>query len=524
MPISIIANRSAQYAQSAMQTQNTAITLSTRKVSSGLRVMDASQDAGALAIGTSLKIENASLASAANNVTSAMSMLQIADGAMSQVSDILNRMSTLATQASSGQLDDAARALVDAEYQALKSEVNRLVNVTSFNGVKMLAGSSNVAVTAGSSLSAAGISSVASTESSVADASYRVSYNPTTESLTLTQVNGATTANQTFDLTQLLDTVAGEGKNLSGSQQLGVSFSQFGVTVTLDSHFNRATAIDPTATTVAADAALTVATPATTVPGANMSLETVAGLNALVGGYSTTTGALTLPLVSDGTNVHLGAVAGISYAVNGGAVGASGADSADLNAGANSVDVYVDLPTGGRQLVGTLTTGAIATSGATTTNVTMNVGKGLMFVDNTDTTEATAATHLVYKVGSGIVVGQDLIDVTIPALNLTALGLTDSNVGTKTDANTAIDTLKAAMAVLNTARSEVGAQQSRMEQISSNLAIVQENNESARSALMDVDVSEEITNLTNSQVLMQASIAMLKQANSMPSMLLDLLK
>lgn len=525
MPISIIANRSSQYAQSAMQKQNAQILTSTQKITSGLRVFDASEDAAALTVGTNLKVENASLNTAAINATAGVSMLQVADGAMGQISDLLSRMQTLANQSGSGHLDDDARALVDNEYQTLMEEITRVVGVTSFNGVSMLAGSRAFTTTGGSSLAAAGVSAVRYDGTLVSgDETLRMRYDATTERVTLSRIDGATTQSQSIDLTQLLDTVAGVTQNLSTSQSLDITFAQLGVTLTLGSAFDRASSIDPTSVSDGTDSHITFSAPVVTVPSTSVAMASVAALTGLAGGYSTTTGVLTLPVTSNGTTVVLGALAGVRYAVNGGAVGASGAASTDLVGVGTTVDVYVDLASGGTQKVGTVSLGTVSTDAASTGTLAVAVGAGLIAADMTDTTDFTGSTTLTYKVGTSVVAGQDLVNVTIPALNLTALGLAGAAVDTKAHANLAIDALNNAMDILNQSRAEVGAQQVRLEAVANNLGIVQINNEAARSALLDVDVSAEISTLTNNQVLMQASIAMLKQANQLPSQLLELLK
>ena len=110
MPVSITANTSARYAQSSLIQQSAAVTKGTLKMSTGQRVLSAADDAAALAIGTSLKIENSGLKSAILNATSGTSMLQIADGALGQIAELMTRLQSLATQASSGQYDDPTRA------------------------------------------------------------------------------------------------------------------------------------------------------------------------------------------------------------------------------------------------------------------------------------------------------------------------------------------------------------------------------------------------------------------------------
>jgi flagellin len=115
-------------------------TSSLAKLSSGQRVVSAKDDAAALAIGSRLASEVTALSQAGVNAGQASSMLQIADGAMARSNEILIRMKTLAVQSASGQLSDTERVILNTEYQALKSEIDRIGQDTEFNGTKLLSG------------------------------------------------------------------------------------------------------------------------------------------------------------------------------------------------------------------------------------------------------------------------------------------------------------------------------------------------------------------------------------------------
>lgn len=522
MPISIVANSSANYAQSGMRVRNEAMQTNTQKLSSGLRVFSAKEDAAALAVGTSLRVENSILKTAALNASAGISMLQIADGAMGQISDLLTRMLTLAQTASSGHVDDATRALVNTEFSDLKDEVDRLSRNTSFNDVRMLAGSADFVTETVSDIAADGIANMHFDQTLVStDSVFRYSYNATTEVLTMNRVDGATVATQAIDLTALLDNLSGVGQNMESSQRLEVGFSSLGITLTLDSSFDRTAAI-AVGGTLAAGPDITVATPAMTVPATNVPLDVVLGLQDLAGGYNASTGNLSLVLDTDGAAVRLGSLAGISYNVNGNGQGASGQASDDLvGAGPNTVEVYVDLPGGGTSLIGTWTTGAVATTGATDGGITLAVGRGVIGADYQD---SDGATRLTYKIGVGLESGLDILNVDIPATTLSALGLATSTVTTQTAADNAITAVQNALTTLNQARATVGAQQLRLEKVYANVNVVTENNERARSDLLDVDVAREISDFANNQAMLEAGVAMLGRANKIPELLIQLLR
>ena len=141
MALNAISNYAANVAHRNLQTSDAQATSSLAKLSSGTRVVSARDDAASLAIGSRLNAEVAALRQASVNAGQAVSMLQIADGAMAKVQDILVRMKTLAVQAGSGQLSNTERSMLDAEYQALLNEVDRIALDTEFNGNQLINGS-----------------------------------------------------------------------------------------------------------------------------------------------------------------------------------------------------------------------------------------------------------------------------------------------------------------------------------------------------------------------------------------------
>ena len=117
---------------------NTRATSSLSKLSSGTRVLTAKDDAASLAIGKGLQVEVESLKQAQVNTGQALSMLQIADGALSTISDILSRMKSLSVQSSSGQLSATERTFLNDEFVTLRSEIERIAQDTEFAGTTLL--------------------------------------------------------------------------------------------------------------------------------------------------------------------------------------------------------------------------------------------------------------------------------------------------------------------------------------------------------------------------------------------------
>ncbi|MBI9111033.1 flagellin [Maridesulfovibrio ferrireducens] len=116
------------------------LAVSTRRLSSGLRVGTAADDAAGLAIREIMRADVKSLNQGIRNANDAISMIQTADGALSVIDEKLIRMKELATQAATGTYNSDQRLIIDSEYQAMASEITRIANATDFNGIHLLNG------------------------------------------------------------------------------------------------------------------------------------------------------------------------------------------------------------------------------------------------------------------------------------------------------------------------------------------------------------------------------------------------
>jgi flagellin len=141
MALNIISNYAANVSHRYLTKADAAASSSLAKLSAGTRVISAKDDAASMAIGSRLNAEVQAQRQAQVNAGQASSMLQIADGAMAKANDILVRMKTLAVQAGSGQLSSTERSMLDTEYQVLLAEVDRIADVTKFNSVTLVDGS-----------------------------------------------------------------------------------------------------------------------------------------------------------------------------------------------------------------------------------------------------------------------------------------------------------------------------------------------------------------------------------------------
>lgn len=142
MPV-IATNTAANTALTYLNSNSKAQSASLAKLSSGSRIVRASDDAAGLAVGTKLKADVTVLKQAATNATQAKSVLQTADGALSRAGDILQRMKSLAAQSISGSVDSTSRGYINTEFGQLKDELTAISTTTKFNGSSLVSGTYN---------------------------------------------------------------------------------------------------------------------------------------------------------------------------------------------------------------------------------------------------------------------------------------------------------------------------------------------------------------------------------------------
>lgn len=139
--LSLVHNISALVAQRNLASTTVGLAQSASRLSSGLRITTAADDAAGLAVSERLRAQTRSLAQAERNANDGVSLLQTADGALNEVGDLLIRMRELAVQASNGTLGTSERQSIADEFSELSDEIDRIAEVTEFNGQKLLDGS-----------------------------------------------------------------------------------------------------------------------------------------------------------------------------------------------------------------------------------------------------------------------------------------------------------------------------------------------------------------------------------------------
>jgi flagellin len=143
MSISVLTNVASLDAQRNLATTQTSLAASIGRLSSGMRINKAADDAAGLGISENLKADLRSLAQAQRNANDGISMTQVAEGSMNEMTGIVTRMRELAVQSANQTLGTTERGYIQTEYSELRSEINRISAVTEFNGQKLLDGSAS---------------------------------------------------------------------------------------------------------------------------------------------------------------------------------------------------------------------------------------------------------------------------------------------------------------------------------------------------------------------------------------------
>lgn len=154
MSLTVNTNIAALNAQRRLSTTTGALRQSYERLSSGLRIVRARDDAAGLSIAESLKADGRIAAVAIRNANDGISLISIADGALDQMASVLTRMAELAEQSANGVLGTSQRSALQGEFVQLGSEIQRIAETTSFNGLNLLSGGSSVALQVGFDASA----------------------------------------------------------------------------------------------------------------------------------------------------------------------------------------------------------------------------------------------------------------------------------------------------------------------------------------------------------------------------------
>jgi len=554
MALTVNTNITSLGVQKNLNRASDALGTSMSRLSSGLKINSAKDDAAGLQIANRLTSQIKGLSVAVKNANDGISIAQTAEGAMQESTSILQRMRELSLQSANGSNSDDDRTSLQQEFTALSGELTRIANTTTFGGRNILDGSfQNIGFQIGASANETisfGMTDISSTglkgtysEASVAGGTTSLSatttgavvsnYNVTAGAFTTLTADETLTVNgKTVDLTTGDDVDAAITKINAATADTGVTASK---NATGNLVFSSNAAFSIKSSVASADSGVSD----TDTPAA-------VGLNAAaqisVNGTSIDLAAnSTLAQVVTAINTET-ANTGVTAALDKGRLILTSEDGKDITLANGS-----DATTGPGALakVG-LTAGKSEAKVTEDTSVTLN-GVEVKFqkgatLDNVVSAINSASTGVTasktsdgklslfsdadIKIEDGSS-GKGLDALGLTAGSTTAVGMetTVSNLSI-TDAKSsqiAIQALDAAIAQVDSQRAQLGAVQNRFDSTVANLNSISENSTAARSRVQDADFAAETAELTKQQTLQQASTAILSQANQLPSSVLKLL-
>jgi flagellin len=459
--LSLTAQRNLTTSQSQMAT-------SLQRLSSGLRINSAKDDAAGLAIAERFTTQIRGLNQAIRNANDGISLSQTAESALAELGNNLQRIREIAVQSANSTNSASDRIALNQEVEQRLAEVDRIATQTAFNGLKVLDGSF------GSSQFQIG-----------ANAGETITINLTQGVRTAqmgSMVNATGTAVSANALTDGAVTIA-----VGGATAVSVGATADGDEVgqSDESAWAKAAAINAAGITgLTATASTTVTTTLGATGGAagNTYALSINTVDIYAAATDTSGAALTAQNIVDAINLRT-ADTGVTAALDGGNVTLTAEDGRDIVAA---------------QTLGGGATGGLGAAGTTHGTITLSAGEDLTI------TGGTEIGHAASIAASGNMAAIDVLTVA--------------------GANEAMQRVDAALTTVSSLRSTFGAIQNRFESTIANLSAVSENLAASRSRIQDADFAAETASMTRAQILQQAGIAILAQANASPQSVLALLQ
>ena len=519
-------NMNALNAHRNMNVNNTAAGKSMEKLSSGLRINRAGDDAAGLAISEKMRGQIRGLTQASRNASDGISMIQTAEGALSETQNILQRMRELSVQSSNDTNTAEDRASIQKEIEQLTEEIDRIGNNTEFNTQSLLKGDGSTkleasglaigTVTKGKDIET---TEVSATVEAANDGTFKVSIAGQEISVTTTNNNDKT--NNAIEIEEQLKAAIEKSDSLKG--QFTVTNNGDNVTITAVKG----------GTFEGGKGSVTVKNDAN-VQGLKLGAETVAN-NKSVSETGTTKEATAASVTM---NLHAYKADNVGDLEGKGlTIGKTQIEFYDARKGAysgNSVGVDISQVKVEGDLAGAIidqTKGKI--EGATIEEVTnlgngtdkglkiSSTGKGANSTVNVEDGAKNEGFEATFQVGAN---SNQTISISIGDMRAEALGVKEVNLTTAEGSQKATATIQAAIEKVSTERAGLGAVQNRLEYTISNLDNTTENLTSAESTLRDVDMAKEMMTFSKNNILNQAAQAMLAQANQQPQNVLSLLR
>jgi flagellin len=496
MAMTINTNIASLNAQNNLGKTQGILDKSLQRLSSGLRINSAKDDAAGLAISTRMAAQIRGLNQAVRNANDGISLAQTAEGAMQESTNILQRMRELAVQSANDTNSASDRANLQKEVSQLQAELGRIATQTSFNGQNILDGSFTAAKFHVGAFANQSITVSIGDASATSMGSRTVTSNANIGALTpaadLSGDNG----------------VAGQVLVVNGSASSG------NLTVTAgDSAYDIKNLINGASGTTGVTAtAMTSVTLDTMVAAGTVSFDlSSSNASGTVGtAVSISASVTTTDLSALATEINaVSATTGITATLN------SAGDGMTLeNALGNNINILDAQNTGGADGDNVFTIGGTA---VIVDDQAADGGTDSIIIGGQVTTSSTGGYTITSDDAGNTVLASQSESSTLNSV-------ASISVATQAGANAALDVIDQAMSFLSSTRADLGAVQNRFESTISNLQSVAENVAAAKARIMDADFAAETANLTKAQVMQQAGIAMLAQANMIPQTVLTLLQ
>ena len=556
MPTVVNTNLASLFAQNSLSNAQNNLATSVQRLSSGLRINSAKDDAAGLAIAQNMQSQINGTNQSVQNLSDATNLLQTADSGLSTIQDMLLKLKQLAVQGYDGSLNASQKLDIVQQMKDLNTEINQTAGRTQFNGINLISSGSTVdvnntgikagneltmtaitiATTAGTvlntgTLTAAqtgtqgSITYTASLSNSMMDslASGTFLLSASGNALTMTgTINGLATS-QTVTVTDVVGLASGS----ASLQSQSLNFSNFGVSFALNANITSAGTI--TGALIASDFA---ALKTFAVLGNASTISDVRLQGTGPGSYALSVGAG----VSQGTVTMTGTINGqqVTQSLALTTFAANSTTTLNFSSFGAQFDIktYANAETSAS--IASMLTTQISQSGTGTGTLVVSQGANsdLQFQSG----PASSAFIDIYTLNvmtgsSGSTAGTS---TQMTSLGNRITGTTSGNLGALTG-NDTISTWQTAFQnaaaaadnaidYISTQRATYGSQMNRLSYVSTNLQTQSTNLSQSRSAIIDTNFASETANLTKGQIMQQAATAMLAQANQMPNVILSLLK
>ena len=532
-------------------TNNTsALSKNLEKLSSGYKINRAGDDAAGLAISEKMRAQITGLDKAQDNAKDGISLVQTAEGALTEVHDMLNRMYELAEQSANGTFEDGTnRKQLQKEVNQLKSEINRIADSANFNGIKLLDGSMDAEGIGGGANMSVNFGSVTAYEAGVSKANPTFSVSLDGLSLKANASSGSLVLNVGGQNITLNFSGATKGSAVSlGSLSLAASSVTLGG-IKYDISVSQGSLTFEMASSVVLTAGMTL-NPSFEVKVGNATGASIeSGLinkgtqvitSGVIGGaekMATATFEITKDMLANGATIKIGdQTFTIDYSkskdeATGTTIGVKDLLTKDGQLDNAAIDEVITRITDAGQNNALFTIGNNGNNQITLQSKTGLNSATYATLDTADEIKKQVAVNAPTQPGKALTlqIGDtsdsfNRLSVSIQDMHVDSLGIEDLDISTQAGAQSAVDKIKAAINTVSSVRGTLGATQNRLDHTINNLSVMTENIQDAESTIRDTDVADEMMAYTKNNILIQSAQAMLAQANQVPQGVLQLLQ